>query len=236
MRTPAAWRVRSGRADRVFRRHVAALAAALVVAGCSTLHRGGTPAYVNPANAAMHERAPDRFVVRFETSRGTFDVEAHRDWAPIGADRFYNLARTGYFDDLRFHRVRPRYIAQFGLHRDPAVIAAWKHAFMPDDSVRQSNVRGTIAYAFTTPNTRTTQIYINLVDNGQLDAQGFAPFGIVVRGMDVVDSLYSGYGESAGGGVRAGKQGPIEAEGNAWLDRNFPKLDRIRRAYVLRDQ
>ncbi len=184
----------------------------------------------------MRERAPDRFVVRFETSRGMFDVDVHRAWAPIGADRFYDLARTGYFDDQRFFRVRPRYIAQFGLHGDPAVIAAWKHATMPDDPPRQSNVRGTMAYAFTTPNTRTTQIYINLVDNRQLDAQGFAPFGIVVRGMNVVDSIYAGYGESAGGGVRAGKQGPIEAEGNAWLDRNFPRLDRIRKAYVVRNQ
>ena len=199
-------------------------------------HAPAAPAYADPSAPAMHERAPDRFVVRFETTKGVFDVEVHRDWAPIGADRFYDLARTGYFDDQRFFRVRPRYIAQFGLHRDPAVIAAWKRAWMADDPVHRSNARGTVAYAMTGPDTRTTQVYINLVDNRQLDAQGFAPFGEVSRGMDVVDSLYSGYGERAGGGVRGGKQGPIEAKGNAWLDRNFPRLDRIRQAYVVRDQ
>jgi cyclophilin family peptidyl-prolyl cis-trans isomerase len=176
----------------------------------------------------MRVQAPDQFTAAFHTSKGDFAVEVHRDWAPIGADRFYNLVRSGFFDDQRFFRVRAAFIAQFGLNGDPAVIAAWKGATIRDDPVKESNLRGTIAYAMTGPDTRTTQVYISLVDNRQLDAQGFAPFGRVAPGdMAVVDAIYSGYGEDAGGGVRGGKQGPIESGGNAWLDANFPKLDRI---------
>lgn len=206
-----------------------------LAAACATHASSPAPApaslalLLDPSSAAFQTPAPDSFRVRFETSRGDFVVAVHRDWAPIGADRFYDLVRAGYFDDQRFFRVRAGFIAQFGLHGDPRVIAAWKHATMPDDSVRHSNLRGTLAYAMTGPGTRTTQIYINLADNARLDAQGFAPFGEVVQGMDVVERLYAGYGESAGGGVRGGKQGPIEAGGNEYLDRNFPRLDRIRK-------
>ena len=157
----------------------------------------------------------------------------HRDWAPRGADRFYYLVQHGILDGERFFRVRANFIAQFGLNGDPAVIAAWKHRTIPDDSVRTSNLRGTVAYAMTGPNTRTTQIYINLADNQRLDSQGFAPFAEITSGMDVADRLYSGYGENAGGGVRAGKQGLIEAGGNAYLTRAFPKLDYIERAVVV---
>ncbi len=191
-------------------------------------------AFREPGSVAMNVRAPDRFAAEFRTSQGEFVVEVHRAWSPLGADRFYNLVKIGFFDDQRFFRVRAAYIAQFGLHRDPTVIAAWKRATIPDDSVVESNVRGTIAYAMTGPGTRSTQIYVNLVDNRQLDAQGFAPFGRVVQGMAVVDALYSGYGEDAGGGMRGGKQGPIEEAGNAWLDSHFPLLDRIITARIIR--
>ncbi|HEY7566920.1 MAG TPA: peptidylprolyl isomerase [Gemmatimonadaceae bacterium] len=173
--------------------------------------------------------APETFRARFATSQGPFTVEVTRAWAPIGADRFYNLVRAGFFDRQKFFRVRARFIAQFGLHPDPSVIMAWKGRTMPDDSARTSNTRGTMAYAMlTTPNTRSTQIYINLADNsGQLDGQGFAPFGRIVEGIGVIDKLYAEYDERAGGGMRAGNQGPVEKEGNAWFERNFPKLDSI---------
>lgn len=173
--------------------------------------------------------APATFRVRFQTSQGPFVVEVTRAWAPIGADRFYNLVRARFFDRQKFFRVRARFIAQFGLHPDPRVIMAWKGNTMPDDSARTSNTRGTLAYAMlTTPNTRSTQIFINLADNSaQLDSQRFAPFGRIVEGIDVIDKLYAGYDERAGGGMRAGNQGPIEREGNAWFERNYPKLDSI---------
>ncbi len=173
------------------------------------------------------KRAPEIFRVRFETTRGEFVVEAHREWAPIGADRFYDLVRQRFFDGQRFFRVRAGAFAQFGIPGDPRTAQAWRNATIPDDPVRTSNDRGTIAYAFTKPGTRATQMFINLKDNKDYDAQGFAPFGRVVSGMDVVDSFYSGYGESSGGGMRAGHQGVLFAEGNAWLGRNFPKLDSI---------
>lgn len=180
-------------------------------------------------------KAPETFRVRFETSQGSFTVDVTRDWAPIGVDRFYNLVRAGYFDGQKFFRVRANFIAQFGLHKDPRVIMAWKDQRMPDDSARVSNLRGTMAYAMlTTPNTRTVQIYINLADNTRLDAEGFAPFGKIVEGVEVIDKLYAGYDENAGGGMRAGNQGPIEREGNAWLERNFPKLDYITKVTLVR--
>jgi len=173
--------------------------------------------------------------VRFETSQGVFVVETHRDWAPRGVDRFLELVAAGFFDDSRLFRVVAGFISQFGLPGDPAVNAAWKDKAIPDDPVRQCNVRGTIAFAMTGPDTRSTQLYINLADNSRLDAQGFAPIGRVVEGMDVVDRLYAGYGEGAGGGLRGGKQGKILAGGNAHLDAEFPKLDRILRVRILEE-
>ena len=178
-------------------------------------------------------RAPELARVRVETTKGAFVLEVHRDWAPRGADRFMTLVRTGFFDDSRFFRVRARYIAQFGIAGNPAVTREWKDRYFPDDSVRTTNVRGTFAFAMTGPNLRNTQVYINLVDNTQLDAQGFSPVGRVIEGMAVVDSLYSGYGEDAGGGLRLGKQARMLNEGNAHLDADFPKLDRLIRARVL---
>jgi cyclophilin family peptidyl-prolyl cis-trans isomerase len=188
----------------------------------------------NPRHQIWTERAPDVFRVQFETSKGKFIIEVHRDWASRGADRFYNLVRTGFFDDSRFFRVRPNFIAQFGIPGDPQIAGAWKEQKMPDDPVRQRNTRGTIAYAMTGPDTRTTQLYINISDNSRLDSDGFAPIGRVIEGMEIVDQLYSGYGEDAGGGMRGGKQGKIFAGGSAYLDREFPKLDKLIRASVVK--
>ncbi len=202
------------------------------LAACATTN-SSRAALLDPQPAALAEHAPQVFQVRFETSQGPVLLTAHRDWSPLGADRFYYLVKNGFFDGARFFRVNAGFIAQFGLNGDPAVIAAWKHRTMPDDSVRVSNTRGRLAYAMTGPDTRTTQIYINLVDNTKLDRQGFSPFAEVTSGMDAVLRIYSGYGEHAGGGVRAGKQGLIESGGNAYLIRSFPKLDYIERAVIV---
>lgn len=185
---------------------------------------------LRPDDDFWDQQAPRQFGVRFATSEGDFVVEVHRVWAPLGADRFYNLVRAGFFDDSRFFRIRSGYIAQFGIPGDPAVGAVWKSLPLEDDPVRGTNTRGTVAFAMTGPDTRTTQPYINLVDNTHLDAQGFAPFGQVIEGMEVVDRLYAGYDETAGGGMRGGKQGRIFEEGNAHLDGAFPMLTRLERA------
>ena len=184
--------------------------------------------------------APALYRVKVEATCGDFVMEVHRDWAPIGADRFYNLVRAGFYNDSRFFRVVAGRFAQFGIAGDPQVAAVWRTQTISDDPVRQSNTRGTFAFAMTGPGARTTQIYINTVDQAgskepySQDRQGFAPLGRVVSGMDVVDKLYSGYGESAGGGMRGGKQGHIFEEGNAHLDRDFPKLDKLLRATIER--
>jgi cyclophilin family peptidyl-prolyl cis-trans isomerase len=179
------------------------------------------------------EPSPAEYRVSVETTKGTFVIAVTRALAPRGADRFYRLVRAGYFDDSRFFRVVPGFIAQFGIPGDPAITRVWKDLRMPDDSARASNVRGMIAYAMTGPNTRTTQLFISLVDNSRrIDAQGFAPIGRVVSGMEIVDQLYGGYAETAGGGMRAGHQDRMMDEGNQHLDRDFPKLDRILRARV----
>jgi cyclophilin family peptidyl-prolyl cis-trans isomerase len=148
-------------------------------------------------------------------------------------DRFFGLVSTRFFDDSRFFRVVAGFVAQFGIPGDPAVSKAWKQRTIPDDPVRQSNTRGTVAFAMTGPGTRSSQLFINLADNSRLDAQGFAPIGRVTSGIEVVDRLYSGYGEGAGGGMRGGKQGKILAGGNAWLDAQFPRLDRLVQARIL---
>ncbi len=205
----------------------------MLVTGCSTPEPVPGSPLLDPAHATWSEQAPAAFQVRFETSQGVFAVEVHRDWAPIGADRFYNLVRNGFFDDARFHRVVEGFIVQFGLPGDPAVAVNWLEETMPDDPARESNTLGRVAYAFTEPNTRATQVFISMADNSRLDTQGFAPFGEVVEGMDVVTRIYSGYGEDSGGGVRRGDQSRIVAEGNAYLDREFPRLDRILTARVV---
>ncbi|MEO8335158.1 MAG: peptidylprolyl isomerase [bacterium] len=188
---------------------------------------------LDPANAEWSREAPPVSHLHFETTKGVFVLELVRAWGPIGADRLYNLARLGYYDDTRFHRVNRGYIAQFGLHGDPAVNAAWKDMYLADDSPRSDNRRGTFAFSFKAiPNTRNAQIYINLADNARNDGEAFTVLGTVVEGMSVVDSLYSGYGESSGSGVRQGRQAPLEAGGNAYMDREYPLLDRIIRVTV----
>ena len=194
----------------------------------------GREVLLDPDNANWAQQAPDTFVATVETSAGDFDIEVVRAWAPLGADRFYNLARFGYYDDARFHRVVPGFITQWGVAGDPDVTSVWYDRGMPDDPVRASNVRGAVAFAFTEPGTRSTQVYINMVDNVRLDSVGFAPFGRVVRGMDaVVDSIYSGYGEESGGGVRNGDQSRLVSEGNAYLDQAYPELDHLIRIRVV---
>jgi cyclophilin family peptidyl-prolyl cis-trans isomerase len=189
-------------------------------------------ALLDPAHPFWNTRAPDTFRARFETTKGPFVLEVFRAWAPVGADRFYNLIRSGFYDDSRLSRVVDGWIVQWGIPGDPQVGAVWRTRGMPDDSVRQSNVRGTFAYAMTGPGERTTQVYISLRDNSRQDAQGFAPLGRVAAGMDVVDRLHSGYGEGSGGGMRAGKQGPLFEGGNAYIDQNYPLLDKIIRARI----
>jgi peptidyl-prolyl cis-trans isomerase A (cyclophilin A) len=177
------------------------------------------------ADLAAKGSPPDSFQVTFETSRGPFVVAVNRSWAPRGADRFYELVRAGFFDENRFFRVLPGFVAQFGINDKPAVNEVWDAKPILDDSVTQSNVRGTLAYATLGPGTRTHQLFVNIGDNSRLDAMGFAPIGRVVQGMEVVDSLYNGYDERP-------DQDMISKLGNAYLTRMFPKLDYIKRATI----
>ena len=187
---------------------------------------------LDPARAEWRTPAPAVSHLQFETTKGAFVLELHRDWGPIGADRVYNLARLGYYNDTRLHRVRVD-IAHFGIHGDPQVNAVWSKAELPDDPPRSTNRRGTFALAFPArPNSRTTQIYINKTDNPRSDPDAFTVLGTVVEGMDVVDQLYAGYGEESGGGMRQGKQGPLLTGGNAFMDREYPRLDKILRVVV----
>jgi len=190
------------------------------------------PAFASPLSAGVRERAPATFQARFETTKGAFVIEVHRDWAPVGADRFYNLVHSGYFDGVRFFRVISGFMAQFGIHGNPQVAAAWRDATIPDDPVRQHNVRGMVSFATAGPGTRTTQLFINYADNSRLDGMGFSPIGRVVEGMEVVDGLYKGYGEGAPGG-RGPEQGRIQVEGNPYLERDFPQLDQVKRATIV---
>ena len=194
----------------------------------SVLH----PSLLDPANAK--DKAPDVFKARFTTTKGDFVVEVRRDWAPNGADRFYDLVKLGFFDDTRFFRAVEGFMVQFGLSGDPAVSKKWQQANVTDDPVKQSNARGFITFAQTNmPNSRATQVFINYGDNARLDAMRFAPFGQVVSGMDVVDALYKGYGEGAPMGSGP-DQGRVQAQGNAYLDTAFPKLDAIKHAEIVK--
>jgi imidazolonepropionase-like amidohydrolase/cyclophilin family peptidyl-prolyl cis-trans isomerase len=192
------------------------------------------PLLFTPDAPEMNQQAPNVVKVRLETSKGPIVLELHRDWAPLGVDHFYNLVRAGYYDDDRFFRVVKGRWAQFGINGDPRISKLWRTRTIPDDPRRESNVRGTIAYAFAVPNGRSTQIFINLQDNAKThDAEPFAPIGKVIEGMEIADALYSEYGETSGSGIRAGKQAPLFEEGNAHLERNFPRLDWIERATVV---
>ena len=172
-------------------------------------------------------QAPPTFRVQFDTSKGPFTVEVHRNWAPNGADRFYDLVQNDFYDGARFFRVVPNFVVQWGINKDPVVQFNWRSKTVPDDPVMQSNRRGTITFATSGPNTRTTQLFINLANNSSLDSTGFSPFGEVTRGWNVVQNLYSGYGEKP-------DQTQIQKQGNAYLLSQFPMLDYIRTARVLR--
>ena len=211
------------------------VAVALLVAACD---RPAPPpadtATVTPPPAAEPAApavtAPAEFRVRFETSKGPIVIQAHRDWSPNGVDRFHQLVESGYYDDVRFFRVVPNFVVQFGMHGDPATNSKWVSQPLRDDPVKQSNRRGTVTFAKTEmPNSRTTQLFINLADNTMLDPQGFAPFAEVVEGMSVIDRLYSGYADQP-----TGRQSEIAAEGNAFFAREFPRLDFIRTARVVK--
>jgi peptidyl-prolyl cis-trans isomerase A (cyclophilin A) len=178
--------------------------------------------------------APERFRVRLKTTKGDMVIAVQRDLAPLGVDRFHELVRIGYYDDVAFSRVIANKWAQFGINGDPKVSTAWRTRTIPDDPFKkESNVRGTVAFAFAVPNGRTTQVFINLADNSAThDREPFVVFGRIVEGMDVADALYSGYGEAAGSGIRSGKQGPLFERGNAWLRKEFPRLDYIVKATI----
>jgi len=182
------------------------------------------PSLLHPET--LKAKAPAVFKAKFTTTAGDFVVEVHREWAPIGADRFYNLVRYGYFTNASFFRVVPGFVVQFGLSADPAVNQVWKDAKIQDDPVVQSNKRGYLVFATAGPNTRTTQLFINFGDNARLDAMGFAPFATVVEGMDVVDKIYPGYGESP-------DQGQLTDQGDAYVKANFPKIDKIKLARIV---
>ncbi len=186
------------------------------------------PAVVNPAlrtPAKLKETAPATFRANFDTSVGPFVIEVTRAWAPIGADRFYNLVKYGYFDGARFFRVVPNFMVQFGIHGDPKLNAVWRDSNISDDPVTQSNKRGFVTFATRGPNSRTTQLFINFKDNAGLDGQGFAPFGQVVSGMDVVDKINAEHGQNP-------DQGLIQTQGNAYLTKAFPSLDYIKSARI----
>jgi peptidyl-prolyl cis-trans isomerase A (cyclophilin A) len=176
--------------------------------------------------AALNEKSPDVFDVEFVTTKGNFTVRVNRAWAPLGADRFYNLVKHHFFDEAAFFRVVPNFIIQFGLSADPAVNRVWRAASIKDDPVTQSNKPGTITFATAGPHTRTTQLFINFGNNNFLDGQGFSPFGQVTQGMDVVKRLHSGYGERP-------DQGAITTQGKAYLEKNFPSLDSIKTATII---
>jgi peptidyl-prolyl cis-trans isomerase A (cyclophilin A) len=186
-----------------------------------------------PKSQVVSETAPDSFKVKFHTSKGDFVVQVDRAWAPVGADRFYTLVKKKFFDGNRFFRVLTGFIVQWGINGNPLIAEVWSEAPIQDDPVKQSNVRGTITYAKpNAPNRRTTQVFINLGDNARLDSMGFAAFGKVIEGMDVVDQLYAGYGEGPPNGNGPYQQ-RIQEEGNVYLNEFFPKLDYIETATIL---
>jgi peptidyl-prolyl cis-trans isomerase A (cyclophilin A) len=201
-----------------------------------TLALVGTPAFAqsmleNPAG--LREQAPATYKVRFDTTKGVFVVEVTRAWAPRGADRFYNLVKNGFYDDTRFFRVISGFMVQFGINGDPNIMARWRTAQISDDPVSQSNTRGMITFAMAGPNTRTSQVFINFGDNSRLDQSGFAPFGRVVSGMNVVEAINAEYGEGAPNG-RGPNQSRIQSEGNAYLSKDFPRMDYIKKATIER--
>jgi peptidyl-prolyl cis-trans isomerase A (cyclophilin A) len=206
--------------------------AAADTAAASSGAEGAASALMDPSKATAE--APATFKVKFETTKGSFVVEANREWSPNGVDRFYNMVQIGYFKDIAFFRAIEGFMVQFGIHGDPRVNATWRTAQIPDDPVKKSNTRGMVTFAKTgAPDSRTVQIFINYSDrNTRLDTMGFSPFGKVIEGMDVVDSLYTGYGEGAPRG-KGPSQGQAQAQGNVYLKAQFPQLDYIQQATII---
>lgn len=218
----------------IIRRSLAGLAliAAAGLAAHPTIADQDKPSAALANPAALKETAPATYTAQFDTSAGAFTITVTRAWAPHGADRFYNLVKNGFFSEVRFFRAIPNFMVQFGIHGTPAVAAAWRNARLPVDKVVQSNRRGFVTYAMGgSPDTRTTQVFINFRDNTNLDGLGFAPFGQVTSGMEVVDKIYTGYGEGAPRGSGP-EQGRVQAEGNAYLMKSFPRLDYIKAATI----
>jgi peptidyl-prolyl cis-trans isomerase A (cyclophilin A) len=204
-----------------------ASAAASAPSAVAAPSRGSVKDLLAPAK--LKEKAPETYQVKFDTTRGQFTVTVTRAWAPLGADRFYNLVKHHFYDNAAFFRVVPQFVVQFGINANPPVSAAWKHAEIKDDPVTQTNKRGAIVFATAGPNTRTTQVFINLKDNNRLDGMGFAPFGVVDgNGMNVVEMMYEGYGDSAGP-----DQDQLEKQGDPYLQKGWPKLDHIKSATLV---
>jgi len=185
----------------------------------------GAAAFAAAVTVAAQEKAPDTYKVKFDTSKGPVVIEVHRAWAPLGADHFYSLVKSGFYNDVRFFRVVPNFMVQFGLNGDPSIQSNWANANITDDPVTQSNKKGYVTFATRGKDTRTTQVFINFKDNGFLDSQGFAPFGEVTSGMDVVEKINSEYGEKP-------NQGSIQSQGNTYLKAQFPKLDYVKKATI----
>jgi peptidyl-prolyl cis-trans isomerase A (cyclophilin A) len=211
------------------RRSILTLAPALIAAALIQ------PAFAQSSNlanpAALSEKAPATYKAKFDTSKGVFVIEVTRAWAPQGADRFYNLVKNGFYDNVRFFRVISGFMVQFGINGDPALSAKWREANIKDDPVRQHNMRGMVTFATAGPNTRTSQVFINFADNSNLDGMGFAPFGKVLSGMNVVDQLYAGYGEGAPRG-HGPDQTRLQMEGNTYLAKSYPKMDYVKKATI----
>ena len=207
---------------------IASLSLAIAIApGSASGQEGAKPnveKLMNPAQ--LTETAPEKYQVKFETSKGEFILDVTRSWAPNGADRFYNLVKNGYYDSCRFFRVVPKFMVQFGINGDPKLNRVWNAARIPDDKVKQSNSRGVITFATSGPNSRTTQVFINFADNSFLDGQGFSPFGKVSKGMNVVDAITSEFGEKP-------EQNQIQNQGNAYLQKAFPNLDYVKTATIV---
>jgi peptidyl-prolyl cis-trans isomerase A (cyclophilin A) len=207
-------------------------AAALIAAGSLVAAHQAAPSDALRNPAGLKEPAPATFTANFDTSAGAFVITVHRDWAPNGADRFYNLVKHGFYNDARFFRAIAGFMVQFGIHGNPVISALWRNARIPPDKVTQTNRRGAVTFAMgATPDTRTTQVFINFRNNANLDAMGFAPFGEVTSGMEVVDKIHTGYGEAAPRG-KGPEQGRIQSEGNAYLIKSFPNLDYIKTATI----
>ena len=193
----------------------------------------GRSLLLQPDSSEMNRRAPDNFPVELQTTKGSIFIAVHRAWAPQGVDRFFNLVARGYYNNSAIFRVIAGKWAQFGISGDPEIAQVWRNRTIPDDPRVESNVRGTVFFAFKEANGRTTQVVINLRDNSEtFDKEPFVPIGSVMKGMDVADALYSEYGEQSGGGIRGGKQDPLFKEGNQYLKANYPRLDYILKATI----